>query len=249
MASIKSLPKAVTLLVAINVLVFVSIRILYIAYGDGWLPLIALPSEWSELAGRPWTVLTYMFTQTDVWQLLFNMLWLWWLGSLLATLRGSWATVASYLTGGIAGALCFLLFNMTNHSGGILIGSSCSVLAVMVCAAILVPSYKVNLLFFGMVKLKWIVAVTLVLFAVSSGLTATSSAVAHLGGALSGLIPGVILLRRRQSKPTVHSQLSLEGDDELILNGLLDKVRRSGYASLSPTERLMLIEITKRIGK
>lgn len=245
---IKRSNPAITALVGINLLMFLCVRILYIASNSDVLTWLAVPAGWSLLLSHPWTLLTYMFTQYDLWQLLFNMLWLWWIGTLLAMLRGTRATVAVYLAGGVLGAVAFLICCSLVSSTGYLLGSSCSVLAVMLCTAAIAPSHPVNLLFLGEVKLKWVVAATMFLYAVGSDFAAPAACVAHLAGACGGAVMG-IALRKRTKRLKIHRNLSLDGDDGQLLDGLLDKVRRSGFASLTPTERKLLIELTRHIGK
>ena len=248
MASIKQANPAVTALAGINLLMFLCVRILYIASHSDALAWIALPAGWSHALWRPWTLLTYMFTQYDVWQLLFNMLWLWWMGSLLAKLRGSRATVMAYLAGGIAGAVSFLVYNFFSATSGYLLGSSCAVLSVMLCTGMAASDYPVNLLFLGEVKLKWVIAVSLFLYAVGSDFSAPAACVAHLTGACAGLILG-LSLRKRSRHLKIHKHIPLDRSDTILLHGLLDKVRRSGFASLTPTERKLLIELTRHKGK
>ena len=248
MGSIKLFRSPVGLLIVINSLIFVCIRVLCATDGDQWLTIPAVSSSWQLFISKPWTIVTYMFSQFDVWQLVFNMLWLWWTGNMLASLRGNSKVIITYLAGGVTGALAFILYNIADRGAGSLIGSSCSVLAVMTCVAVVAPSLPVNLLFFGRVKLKWVVVVSVLLYAIGSDFNAPAACVAHLAGAIAGCVAG-ILLRHRIKPARRGANLSLGKDDELILNGLLDKVRRSGYTSLTPSERILLIDITKRIGK
>lgn len=248
MGSIKSLRSATALLLLLNLLMFIAIRISGAIGGDAWISLFTLPSSWGALARSPWSLLTYMFAQYDIWHLLFNMLWLWWTGRLLASLRGDRTLVTVYLTGGIAGAVTFLFCGMTSSTAGYLTGSSCAVLAVMTCVAVIAPSHRLNLLFFGSVKLIWVVAVSLLLYLADTDFSAPAAALAHLTGVVSGVAAG-LLLRRPIRRKSPHKGLMIDPDEDLILNGLLDKIRRSGYSSLTPKERSMLIDITKRIGK
>ncbi|MDE6266607.1 MAG: rhomboid family intramembrane serine protease [Muribaculaceae bacterium] len=249
----KVMRNATPTLVVGNILVFLSVRLLYAFAGVDWLHLLALPSSWSVAIREPWTVFTYMVTQFDLWQLIFNMLWLWWTGSLLSSLKGNSTVICAYLSGGLAGAAAFLLYNLADFSSGPLIGSSCSVLSVMICLAVVAPDMRVNMLLLGRVRLKWIILATLLLYAFGNGLSFPAASVAHLAGAVAGAGLGIICrMHPNRGKKHVSQRdngLKINGDDELILNGLLDKVRRSGYASLTPVERRMLIEITNRIGK
>ena len=244
----KGVPVALVTLVAVNALMYLLLLILNITVGGDIASVFAVPADYAILLVRPWTLITYMFTQFDAWQMLFNMLWLWWLGQLLVSLRGARRFVAAYIGGGLAGALFFLIWNMFQFDPRPLLGSSCAVMSVMVCVAVLSPDRRFNVLFIGPVKLKWIVAVSLLLYAVSGDFGAWAGQMAHLGGVLFGVVIGLASRRIDVRKPKFEHPSLGRGDEEL-LNGLLDKVRANGYASLSPVERKLLIDITNKIGK
>lgn len=149
-----------------------------------------VPSDVTRLLMQPWSVITYMFFHAGILHLLFNMLWLYWFGQLFLYSYSSKHLRGLYLLGGIAGALLYLLFyNIFPYfqgTTGMLVGASASVLAIVVATAFSMPEYKLNLLFFGQVRLKYvalIVVLTDLLFVTSSN---AGGHIAHLGGALAG---------------------------------------------------------------
>ena len=84
--------------------------------------------------------------------------------------------------------------------------------------------------------------------------------VAHLGGVLAGIVFAVAirrgidiarmpaLLGRRKQSQSCHKHSSLRAmNDKERLDALLDKVRRSGYTSLTSEERRQLIELSNRL--
>ncbi len=73
------------------------------------LPLAVFPASLSELASKPWTILTAMFTHIGVWMTLANMLWLWSFGYIMQDLTGNRKIVPLYIYGGLAGVIAFLL--------------------------------------------------------------------------------------------------------------------------------------------
>lgn len=271
-------------LVAINVAVFVALRLAAIggmfATTDvaqmllGWLEL---PSSPAVFLTRPWTILTYMFTQYDVMHILFNMLWLYWFGTLFCMAATPRQLAALYLLGGLGGGVLFMcaygLLPGFGHRAGMLLGSSASVMAIVTATAMLMPDFRMNLLFIGAVKLKWIAVATIGL--VLLGFTGTNAGgdVAHLGGIGVGALwamqmrrgrdltaPLCRLLDRLSPKPSApRSQSRVYGGasgrrssasdetDRATLDLLLEKVRKSGYASLSPEERRLLFEISRNI--
>lgn len=199
-------------LIYVNIAVFLVIRIgaivcMFAGVSElVWLSWFELPSMPQWLCDTPWTVVTYMFSHFDVLHILFNMLWLYWFG-LVFMLTGTQKQVfALYLYGGIGGALLYLLaFNTLPAFAGqpsLLIGASASVIAIVVATAVIHPEYRMGLLFFGSVSLKWIAIITFGLFML--GLTGNNAGghVAHVGGAVVGLIYGLCFKNGRDiTKP------------------------------------------------
>lgn len=157
------------------------------------------PTQWFEMPAdvmhfliQPWSVVTYMFFHADFFHLLFNMLWLYWFGQLFLYSYSARHLRDLYILGGIAGGLLYMLaYNIFPYfhsmvGTSMLIGASASVLAIVIATAVSMPNYKLNLLFFGEVRLKYvalIVIITDLLFITSNN---AGGHIAHLGGALAG---------------------------------------------------------------
>lgn len=187
-------------LIYINIAVFILITVLAIIgflitnplVSEKAIDLIAVPSSLRTLLTRPWTLLTYMFLHKDIWHILFNMLWLYWFGTIFLQYLDQKKLVSVYLLGGISGALVYILsFNIFPAFTGLVgesvaIGASASVMAVVIAIAAYVPDYTVHLLLLGRVKIKYMALAILVLtsfmdFSVNSG-----GKLAHIGGAIFG---------------------------------------------------------------
>lgn len=161
---------------------------------QGGLPVhwLEMPADVTTLLVQPWSVLTYMFLHTDIFHLLFNMLWLYWFGQLFLYNYTSKHLRGLYLLGGIVGGLLYLLaYNTFPYFRDVvgsswLLGASASVLAIVVASAVSMPEYRLSLLLFGQVRLKYvalIVVLTDLLFITSGN---AGGHIAHLGGALAG---------------------------------------------------------------
>lgn len=182
--------------VMINVAVFVLVRVVALVcllFGIDAMPaveLLEMPSDVVRFAMQPWSLISYMFLHYDVMHILFNMLWLYWFGVMFHQLFGTRRLVGLYFLGGIGGALLYVLaYNVLPlFSGvhGLLLGASASVLAIVVATAMRQPDYKVGLLFFGAVSLKWIAIVTIFIDVISIVSSNAGGHIAHLGGALVG---------------------------------------------------------------
>ena len=185
-------------LIYINVGVFLLLTLvtvflrLFNVEGLSFIHYLEMPADIMQWLMQPWSVLTYMFLHADVFHLLFNMLWLYWFGQLFLFEFSAKHLRGLYLFGGIVGGLFYLLaYNlfplfqpMVGHS--MLLGASASVLAIVVACAVSMPEYRLNLLLFGAVRLKYvalIVVLTDLLFITSAN---AGGHIAHLGGAMAG---------------------------------------------------------------
>jgi len=101
-------------------------------------------------AGRIWTLASYSFLHDTgamvLLHLLFNAMWLWFLGRELLPLLGSGRFLALWF-GGVA--LGGLVWSVTHwHSGGELIGASAGVMALLMLFTCIQPDHRVRILIF-----------------------------------------------------------------------------------------------------
>ena len=182
--------------VMVNVAVFVIVRVLalvcllFAVDATPAIELFEMPSNPVKFLHQPWSVISYMFLHYDVMHILFNMLWLYWFGAMFHQIFGTRRFVGLYFLGGIGGALLYMLaYNVLplfSSTEGLLLGASASVLAIVAATAVRQPDYKVGLLFFGQISLKWIAIVTIFIDVISIGSSNAGGHIAHLGGALTG---------------------------------------------------------------
>ena len=157
-------------------------------------PWMAVPAYLPNLATHPWTIITYMFYHYEFFHILFNMLWLYWMGRIFQEYLGNKKLFSTYILGGISGALLYIIayniFPLFSNSleMAVALGASASVLAITVAAATLVPEYRVGLLFIGAVPLKYIAIVTIALDVAQISSNNAGGHIAHLGGALFGFV-------------------------------------------------------------
>lgn len=198
-------------LIYINIAVFILVALTAITgflltnplIAEKTIDLLAVPSSLGSLLLKPWTLITYMFLHKDVWHILFNMLWLYWFGTIFLQYLDQKKLVSVYLLGGISGAVLYILsFNIFPAfrdlvGESVAIGASASVMAVVIAIAAYVPDYTVSLFLFGRIKIKYMALAIFVLtsfmdFSVNSG-----GKLAHIGGALFGYL---YTLNLRQGK-------------------------------------------------
>ena len=184
-------------IIFVNIAVFVVIRVLalgtWMFSGDSsaLLQWVAVPGDLWMLLKRPWTLVTYMFTHADFLHILFNMLWLYWMGRIFLEFFSVKHFFALYLLGGWGGAALFLLaVNLLPVFAagyvGVLVGASAAVIAIVVAVAVYMPDYKIGLLFLGEVAIKWVAIVTVAIAVLSLDGANSGGNIAHIGGALVG---------------------------------------------------------------
>ncbi|AYL98624.1 rhomboid family protein [Mucilaginibacter celer] len=271
----------IRLLISINVIVFLAINISAVIeqvlthFGDGKIlqftdEYLRMSAHLPTLLKHFWTPLTYMFMHAGVLHILFNMLWLYWMGQIFEEYLGNKRTIGLYLMGGLAGALFYVLafnllpgFTSINAArGSTIVGASASVMAIVVATATLLPDYTISLILFGPVKLKWLVFVILVLDFLGIASGNAGGEIAHLGGALMGFIyikqlqkgndwVGSIakLFKPKPKLKVVSNNVGKNPADyprQDEIDRILDKISQSGYNSLSKQERETLKRASKQ---
>jgi membrane associated rhomboid family serine protease len=235
---------------------------------------LSLPADWSAFIRRPWTAITYMFLQVRFWQLFFNVWMLWFGGTIFVRSLSQKQFAWTYGLGGLAGAAFFLAayyvfpgFEAARKES-ILLGAAAPVMAVLVAAAAYAPDYELRLFLFGRLKFKW-VALAFVGIDLLSMMETPDYLIAHLGGAVFGLIYGIVLRMlakkgtkrpKKQRKPKVeytpyeeiHDEPEVPRSDEEYkrkkaeterdIDAILDKIAQSGYGSLTAEEKEFLFK-------
>ena len=198
-------------LVTINIIFFLLLMVIQVVYfffqADKNLfdaqvvQYFEMPAQFIKLSERPWTILTYMFTHTNVIQILSNMLWLWAFGFILQELTGNKKLIPIYIYGGLTGALFFILANYLIPpikpfiDGAALMGGNAATMAVAVATTVLAPNFRFFKNIGGGIPI-WVLTLVYVLidFAGVASMSAAYS-IAHLAGGLAGLL-FVYFLRR-----------------------------------------------------
>lgn len=282
----------VTQLIYINVGIFVIIKLFEIVLrlfnfdASEMFNFLALPTSLTQFAHQPWSLFTYMFMHAGIIHILFNMLWLYWFGTIFLELFSARHLLGIYLFGGICGGLLYILsYNVfpffspyVEYSN--MVGASASILAIVIATAYKEPNYKIPIFLIGQFKLKYLALATV---AVDLLLTTSNNAgghISHLGGALAGFWFAASLNRgiditawlnkiidffvnlfnkktwKRKPKMKVHygyserqqdyeyNKKKKEQSDEI--DQILDKLKKSGYQSLSTKEKKALFDAGKK---
>lgn len=194
---------SLTRLIYINLAVFFLaglIRVLFFLGGNGdyfqeWvMNWLALPSDFGKLISRPWTLVSYMFLHFEFLHILFNLLWLYWLGQIFLNYFSQTKLVALYILGGLAGGLFYVAaYNLfpvfaTMVADSRLLGASAAVIAIVTAVAVHAPNHTIHLMFIGPVRMKYIALFSVLMYVIGISSTNAGGNLAHLGGAFCGLI-------------------------------------------------------------
>jgi len=248
-------------LLLINGAVFIIANVIANLLKFDLLSFFALPARMKELAVLFYTPIFYMFAHADLGHAFFNMIYLYFMGQIFASIVGEKRLWFVYVLGGLAGAVFFLgMFNIFFPGDPVyLLGASAAVTAVSIACAVYAPNMPVSLFFFGSFQLKWVVLVWFLLSTVIDFSVNTGGKVAHLGGAFFGLAYAwqlrkgndwmrVFSFKPRKTAKVFKMQAAQKKveNEEKMLNDILDKINRSGYESLSKQEKETLQRIASK---
>jgi membrane associated rhomboid family serine protease len=279
-------------LIVINVVVFLAVlavrltllaahgRVAYAAPFNEFISWFAMPYNWYELVTHPYTLVTHFFLHADPFHLLFNMLAMYWFGIILSDLGGARRVWPAYIYGALTGAVFsfaswYLLPNLYEIRPDYMLGASAGVMAILLAAATLAPDYKLHLLFFGAVSIKYIAFAYVVLDLAFLSSSNTGGHLAHIGGALFGWFY-ITMLRRgfdlsaafnraldgiknffdnkpqpkvrvTYRRPNANTDFNALSNSERQrrIDEILDKISKSGYDSLSKEEKEILFKASK----
>jgi membrane associated rhomboid family serine protease len=208
-------------------------------------------------AGHVWTLLTSVFSHSDLWHILINMFVLWSFGSIMERLLGSARFAAFYLASGVfASAAHCAVSALMGRGQTAALGASGAVAAVLMAYALTFPKHRI--LLFGVVPMPALGGVLLFVGFDIWGLIAQGQGGglpighgAHLGGALAGAVFWWLQMRggppadSTSPRPAVRS-LGLGADEAREFDRLRRKLSAEGPESLTDDERLFLQTVRDR---
>ncbi|MCH2449483.1 MAG: rhomboid family intramembrane serine protease [Gracilimonas sp.] len=223
---------------------------------------------------QPWRLITYMFLHGGFLHILFNMLWLWWMGRAVEETVGPRTFTVIYFGAGILGALLDAGLALV-FSDALVIGASGAVTGMLVAFAMLYPRAPIMLFLFPPIEARYFVAGWIAIDILFVGAGDGVARLVHLGGALGGylmikaykngkdlslVIRYVEYLFGRvkpktgsKTKKSRNKNMHIVQDAEIVeevdqteLDAILEKISKSGYDSLSKEEKRKLFELSKK---
>lgn len=235
----------------------------------------ALAFDGGHLVQRPWTLVTYFFLHGGLLHLLFNCLGLFVFGTAVESRMGSRAFPLYYMYCGVGAAVfCWLLGFVRDVSP--FVGASGAVLGLAVAFAAYWPDARIMVFPIpAPIKARTLV-IALVAIDVALAWLAPGDGIAHeahVGGAIFGFLffrlqhlsrgglpeeqpaEHVVMVQsngydapvRRRPSPVPRARPRAEPDaTSAELDRVLDKISAQGLASLTPTERRFLDEMSRK---
>ena len=210
------------------------------------------------MLARPWTIVTYMFVHAGLTHILFNMIALYFFGPRVEQRIGSERFFSLYMISGITGGLLSFVF----APAAPIVGASGAIFGVMLAYARFWPRDRIYIWGVLPIEARWLVIgyTVLSLWGGFGGGASGTAHFAHLGGFVGGFLC-LLYMQRHQGAKRFRKQAtavpptkkdSLDGDWHKVdrsrihavnreeVDRILDKISKSGIASLTPQERLFL---------
>lgn len=199
---------ALTMLIAINLIVFVFLAFVKVIYyfsegklgttsfENNFFTWLTLPADIDKFISRPWTLITHMFVHDMqyVWHILGNMIWLWAFGYILQDLTGNRQVIPLFLYGALAGALGYmaaynLIPPLKEHIAvSQAYGASAGIMAIAIGATTLAPNYRIFQMLNGGIPIWVITILYLIIDLATIPESNPGGHIAHITGGLMGFL-------------------------------------------------------------
>jgi membrane associated rhomboid family serine protease len=227
---------------------------------------LSLPTNFQAFIQQPWSLITYNFVYTGLFNIAFDCLWLYWLGTIFFNFLNRKQFLFIYIVSGIMSGMIFLIFShlalFSNVPNPPLSTGAFTLTSILAATATLVPKYELRLLLFGNVKLKTIAIIYFAIEFLFFLVTNKPAAIAYFCSILFGM--GYIyalqsgmdwskIFTKKQKRPAKmkvvvgqgtpqsrHHRYDLPNQEQI--DQILDKISLSGYDSLSSHEKEILFK-------
>lgn len=263
--------KIIFINIALFILTYLINTFSYLLKGDGNFVIewFALSPQFDTFITRPWTLITYGFLHSGFLHILFNLIFLYYIGNIFLDFFSKKQFITYYFLGIIFGGIIYLLsYNYLpalKNQQTILVGASAGVIAILVGIASYIPNYALQFRFIGSVKLLYIAIGFVILDIVQIPVDNAGGHLAHLGGAIIGFLLTTYfnqgkninlwpenLFQNKKDKPlkTVYknktsAKNSNPQEQQKKIDAILDKISKSGYDTLSKEEKDFLFKAGK----
>lgn len=232
----------------------------------------SLDDNFSEFIGKPWSIISYGFLHADFIHLIFNMITLYFVGNLFNQYFTQKQTLSFYLLGTLFGGILFVLsqsyFPLFEGRNSTLVGASAGISAIFIGISTYMPNYELKIRFIGFVKLWHLASIWLAFDIIGLVGPNAGGSFSHLGGSLFGFLYvnqvstkkikvfEIILAfftTKKNNLKTVHKSANKKeghrkskGEHQEKVDSILDKISKSGYDTLTQTEKEFLFKQGKQ---
>ena len=225
----------------------------------------SLEADINSLFTKPWTMITYGFLHADFIHILFNLIALYFIGNLFIDYFTQKQLLTFYILGTFFGGVIYLFsqnyFPLFEGKTSVLVGASAGISAIFIGIATYMPNYELKIRFIGFVKLWYLAAIWVGLDVLGLAGGNTGGHFAHLGGGLFGFLfvnkaskkeIGVfknitaIFFKKNNPLKTVHKSTNTKKETtksdftQQQIDEILDKISKSGYDTLTKSEKEFL---------
>ncbi|PRD49364.1 rhomboid family intramembrane serine protease [Sphingobacterium haloxyli] len=249
------------------------VNLLKLSLYDYAVDYLSLPLSFSQFLTQPWSIVTYPFLYTGLLQLVFDCLWLYWMGNIFLNFLNRRQFLFLYISATLLGACVYLglgfIPTLQNSVQLSLHTSTLALGALVASVATLAPRYEVRLLLLGTISLKTIALVYVCIELVLTGLMDKAGGVSFLAMVFWGVLfirslqQGKDFSKLKLGRVTKKSKMKvvhqsnntavnnssyrhisdLPNQDEI--DEILDKISIGGYESLTSREKEVLFKASK----
>jgi membrane associated rhomboid family serine protease len=239
-----------------------TILFLFDLSGFSIISIFDVSPSFGDLLFKPWSLITYGFFHVDLWHLIGNMIILYFSGRVVLDLFGKDKFIKIFIIGLLSGSVIYLLsyniFPVFSGHKPSMIGASAGVMAVFIFLASYTPNFTFRLILFD-VKIMYLALFLVIMDLIQIPVGNSGGHLAHLGGAAWGYyyynqikqgrdigqwvmnFLKTLLLKKRKVK-RVYKKKSFKTSsksnvDQQKIDLILDKISKSGYDSLTKSEK------------
>lgn len=207
--------------------------------------LFGLSPDYYNFTTHLWGLVTYIFAHNSVFHLGINMVFMYIFAEKLARYTNTGSILNTFFFGGILGGLLYVTGYQILRAIGIayraslLLGSSAAVMALFIAWAYStrkedgIKIFRIILSYKTIANILTALLVANLIYSLTGGKNSLSD-LAHLGGIIAGLIAHNFMKNQA-------SEQSKDETDEKSVSAILNKVKLSGYASLTKQEKEKLL--------
>lgn len=215
-----------------------------------------LSPDFHETIRHPWSIFTFLFIHTGFFNLIFNILILYFSGTLFYQYFGKKPFNQTFFLGGLFGALCYVACSyfapiLNGRYAGMVVGASPAIFAVLFRLVKKFPNMEFPMFRKWKIKLKYLVLALFLLDLLTINGENSGGFIAHIGGAFYGYFSIYFLqlfnkirnyFKSLSYKKKLRQNKIVKKKEEHKKEKILKKLAAGGYANLTKKEKEYLFK-------